>query len=179
MTDIEELQHLLEVMRKFDLPISPILEYAIKDKIESLSDGEDPLVTQNVVKEDTPINIFKPKFMAIESKERKKKKATTIRVIRADGSIIACEKAAHTISKVIKEIGGSRVYELKIPIDGMWLVTIGGNPKYPNGQYDIGDGYFVNTHSGTAEKKRQLEKIFSSLHMNWKVEIIESNETEL
>lgn len=178
MNDIEELKHLLEVMKRFDLPISPILEYAIKDKIESLSNGEVSFVTPDVVKEDAPINIFKPKRTAIEPKERKIKKATAIRVIRADGSIIACDKAAHTMSKVIKEIGGKRVYELKIPMDGMQLVTIGGNPKYPTAQYDIGDGYFVNTHSGTADKKRQLEKIFSMLNLNWRVEIIESNETE-
>lgn len=178
MNDIEELQHLLEVMKRFDLPISPILEYAIKDKIDSLSDGAVSFVTPEVVKEEAPINEFEPKRMEIESKERKKKKATTIRVVRADGSIIACEKAAYTMSKAIKEIGGKRVYELKLPMDGMQLVTIGGNPKYPNAQYDVGDGYFVNTHSGTADKKRQLEKIFSLLHLNWKVEIIESNETE-
>ena len=34
MTDAEELKHVLEVLKKFDLPISPILEYAIKEKIE-------------------------------------------------------------------------------------------------------------------------------------------------
>ena len=178
MNDIEELQHLLEVMKRFDLPISPILEYAIKDKIESLSEGEISYVTPDLMNENATICMFKPKRMAIEPKERKKKKPTTIRVVRADGSIIECEKAAHTMSKVIKEIGGKRVFELKIPLDGMHLVTIGGNPKYPNGQYDVGDGYFVNTHSGTADKKRQLERIFSLLHLNWKVKIIESNETE-
>ncbi len=178
MTDIEELQHLLEVMKKFDLPVSPILEYAIKEKIDSLSDGEASFVTPDAVKDDAPIRMPKPKRLATEPKERKMKKATTIRVVRADGSIIVCEKAAHTMSKTIKEIGGKRIYELKLPKDGMHLVTIGGNPKYPNAQYDIGDGYFVNTHSNTADKKRQLEKIFSLLHLNWKVEIIESNETE-
>ncbi len=178
MTDIEELQHLLAVMNKFDLPISPILEYAIKDKIESLSDGVVSHKTPDAVKEDAPISMSKTKRMAIEPKERKKKKATTIRVVRADGSVIVCEKAAHTMSKVIKEIGGKRVYELKLPMDGMRLVTIGGNPQYPNAQYAVGDGYFVNTHSGTADKKRQLEKIFSLLHLNWEVEIIESNENE-
>ena len=37
MTDVEELKHVLEVLNKFDLPVSPILEYAIKEKLEQFS----------------------------------------------------------------------------------------------------------------------------------------------
>ena len=60
-------------------------------------------------------------------------------------------------------------------MDGMHLVTIGGNPQYPSAQYDVGDGFFVNTHSCTAAKKRQLERIFSALNLDWKVEIVKRN----
>lgn len=45
MTKIEELHHIIELLKKHDLPISPILEYAIKERedqyimAESLEDG--------------------------------------------------------------------------------------------------------------------------------------------
>jgi len=45
MTKIEELQHIIELIKKHDLPLSPILEYAIKErqdqykKAESLENG--------------------------------------------------------------------------------------------------------------------------------------------
>ena len=32
MTDKEELEHVLDVLKKYNLPISPILEYAIEEK---------------------------------------------------------------------------------------------------------------------------------------------------
>lgn len=75
--------------------------------------------------------------------------------------------------KVIKEIGAERVYDMRIPMDGMYLVTKGGNPQYPSAQHDVGNGLFLNVHSNTKTKKRQLEKIFRTLNLNWRVEINE------
>lgn len=109
--------------------------------------------------------------VSVEAPVRIKKKATKICVIRADGTTIVSEKAASTFCLVIKEIGVEKVYALKIPMDGMYLVTIGGNPQYPSAQHDVGGGYFVNMHSNTKTKKRQLERIFSALNLNWKVEV--------
>ena len=34
MTTKEELELVLQIMKKYDLPMSPILEYAIKEKID-------------------------------------------------------------------------------------------------------------------------------------------------
>lgn len=45
MTKIEELHHIIELIKKHDLPLSPILEYAIKErqdqyiKADSLENG--------------------------------------------------------------------------------------------------------------------------------------------
>ena len=72
----------------------------------------------------------------------------------------------------LKEIGAERVAELNIPLDGMNLVTLGGNPMYKASQVEVGGGYFVNTHSNTITKKRQLERIFRTLKMEWRVEIV-------
>lgn len=171
MSDIEELQHTIAVLRKYDLPLSPILEYAIKEKIEELScSGESSTTTNdNVTQEDV---VLEPSAHSL-SANRKRKKSTTLRVIRANGSVLEKKKAADTLSQVVREIGVGKVYELKLPLDGMYLVTKGGNPQYPDAQHEVGCGYFVNSHSNTATKKRQLEKIFNALKLNWKVEITE------
>ena len=168
MTDAEELKNVLEVLKKFDLPISPILEYAIKEKIEELSpNGERNVsvpVAEAYVEEDI---LGASSIKAVNAK----KKPTTLRVIRANGTAIECVKAADTLCQSIQEIGVEKVYLLNIPMDGMHLVTIGGNPQYPSAQHDVGGGFFVNVHSNTATKKRQLERICQALDIDWKIEI--------
>lgn len=49
MTDIEELKHVLEILNRFDLPVSPILEYAIKEKIEQLSSCPAPIAKEDEI----------------------------------------------------------------------------------------------------------------------------------
>lgn len=172
MTEIEELKNVLEVLNKYNLPISPILEYAIKEKIEQLSSVDETSIVIPVVEVMEDDEILE---VPIKPVAGSKKKSTVLHIVRADGSIIECEKAAASFCQAIKEIGVDRVYALKIPLDGMYLVTIGGNPQYPTAQHDVGDGYFVNVHSNTITKKRQLERIFKTFNLGWKVEIVESN----
>lgn len=168
MTEIEELKHTLEVLKKYDLPLSPILEYAIKEKIELLSHADEKSATEPVVK------VVKRRHkVKVIKKAVGNNKPTTLRIIRADGSILECEKATHTLCQAIKEIGIERVYSLDISLDGMNFVSIGGNPQYPTQQYDIGNGYYLNAHSCTSRKKRQLEKIIEAFNLKWKVEIVE------
>lgn len=172
MTEVEELKHVLEVLNKFDLPISPILEYAIKEKIEQLSSDDESTVVMPVVEVQENDGMLE---VSVKPMAATKKKASVLRIVRADDSIIECEKAATTFCQAIKEVGVEKVYSLKIPMDGMFLVTIGGNPQYPTAQHDVGNGYFVNVHSSTLTKKRQLERIFKAFNLSWKVEIVESN----
>lgn len=172
MTDVEELKHVLEVLNKFDLPVSPILEYAIKEKIEQLSSDDDSHVVMPVVEVQENDGMLEVSFKATTGT---KKKPSALRIIRTDGTIIECEKAAAAFCQAIKEVGVEKVYSLKIPMDSMHLVTIGGNPQYPTAQHNVGNGYFVNVHSNTLTKKRQLERIFKAFNLSWKVEIVESN----
>lgn len=172
MADIEELKHVLEVLNKFDLPVSPILEYAIKEKIEQLSSDDESHVVMPVVEVQENSGMLE---VSVKATTGTKKKPSVLRIIRADGTIIECEKAATAFCQAIKEVGVENVYSLKIPMDSMHLVTIGGNPQYPTAQHDVGNGYFVNVHSNTITKKRQLERIFKAFNLSWKVEIVESN----
>ena len=172
MTDVEELKHVLEVLNKFDLPVSPILEYAIKEKIEQLSSDDESTVVMPVVEVQENDGMLE---VSVKTTAGTKKKPSVLRIIRTDGTRIECEKAAAAFCQAIKAVGVEKVYSLKIPMDNMHLVTIGGNPQYPTAQHNVGNGYFVNVHSNTFTKKRQLERIFKAFNLSWKVEIVESN----
>ena len=172
MSKLDDLHTLVRLLKEFEFPISPILEYAIQEKIKQLSSkDESPVIipiTEVLKKEEVLKVPVKPTVVP-------KKKSSVLRIVRADGTKIECEKAANTLCQAIKEIGVEKVYSLKMPMDGMYLVTIGGNPQYPSAQHDVGNGYFVNVHSNTVTKKRQLERIFKAFDIDWKVEIVESN----
>ena len=172
MSKLDDLHTLQRLLKEFEFPVSPILEYAIKEKIDQLSSDDDSQINMPIMDVQENHGMME---VSVEAPVRINKKATKICVIRADGTTIVSEKAASTFCLVIKEIGVEKVYALKIPMDGMYLVTIGGNPQYPSAQHDVGGGYFVNVHSNTKTKKRQLERIFSALNLNWKVEVNGSN----
>ncbi len=165
MNDIEELTHILDVLRKHNLPISSTLEKAIKEKIECLSSSNRGLFCREENREEKCGN----------STKQARKKSFSIRVIRPNGTQILGENSSCILSKVIKEIGVELVYNLRIPLDGMFLVTKGVNPQYPMSNHELGNGYYVNVHSNTITKKRQLERIFKSLNIDWKVDIVESD----
>ena len=172
MSKLDDLHTLQRLLKEFEFPVSPILEYAIKEKIDQLSSDDDSQINMPIMDVQENHGMME---VSVEAPVRIKKKPTKICVILADGTTIVSEKAASTFCLVIKEIGVEKVYALKRPMDGMYLVTIGGNPQYPSAQHDVGGGYFVNVHSNTKTKKRQLERIFSALNLNWKVEVNGSN----
>lgn len=196
MTKNEELTLLLEIMRKYDLPISPILEFVIRNKMDD-SSGDNVIIPEvssmesdtNLVQssEISPIERpFQYSNVMLEEKTetdyrtrvsdtpRKNRKKTILRVTRPGGSTIEDSKATITLAKTIQEIGVEKVRALNISLDGMNLILIGENTLYPSQQYYLGEGYYLNTHSSTDRKKYHLEKIFNALGLEWKVEIISS-----
>lgn len=52
MTKIEELHYIIELLNKHDLPMSPILEYAIKEREEQYTTEANGL---SMVREDDPL----------------------------------------------------------------------------------------------------------------------------
>ena len=196
MTRNEELTLLLEIMRKYDLPVSPILEFAIRSKIDD-SSGDDLIIPEvGSMKYDTDLvqsseiasmaRPFQHSNVMLEGKTetdyrtrvsdttRKNRKKTILRVTRPDGSMIEDSKATVTLAITIQEIGVERVRNLNLSLDGMNLILIGENTLYPSQQYYLGDGYYLNTHSSTDRKKYHLEKMFKALGLDWKVEIVSS-----
>ena len=185
MTKIDDLNTLKRLLREFNFPISPVLEYAINEKEKELLDAN----SMEDVDKNSSIRCnynndylsnnreFYPNSLHSSCKTdimqfRTNTKKAALRVYRDDNSVICCDKVLMTFAQVIKEIGPQRVHNLNISSDKMNLVNKEGNPLYPSAQVYVGDGYYVNTHSGTVWKKQTLEKIFYSLGIPWRVEII-------
>lgn len=163
MTKNEELNLLLEIMRKYDLPVSPILEFAIRSKMED-SSGDDVMAPKvcftdsdadlvqsseilpiemtfqhsNVILEEKTETYYRTR---VSDTTRKNRRKTILRVTRPDGSIIEDSKATVTLAMTIQEIGVERVRSLNLSLDGMNLILIGENTLYPSQQYYLGDGY--------------------------------------
>lgn len=174
MKTLDNLHLLVRLLEEFELPVSPILEYAIKEKEEQLmSNFTTPVFSEHGISLQNT-ELIEEMTVIVDSsiKKRKSSKIGLLRVYRTDGSFIQDNTVANTFAQTIKEIGAKKVHDLNIIHDGMNLVAVGGNPFYPGAQKDVGSGFFVNTHSGTLKKKRILEYIFDSLHLSWNVEIV-------
>ena len=143
----------------------------ILNKIPKIGVSETNTPPDKISVEDSSCNVNLNR-LDVTSDKSLRKKNTVLRVIRPDGSIIEESKAAVTMGEAIKELGVFSVKNLGITHDNMNLIQVGGNLKYPGQQYYLGFNLYLNTHSCTERKKRQLEKIFNMLSVNWKVEIV-------
>ena len=97
---------------------------------------------------------------------------TGLCVYLPDGSFIQKKKACDTFVKAIQEAGALKVRELGYKFCHVPLVSNTIDAKYGRAQHPVGNGLYVLTHSSTAAKKQQLDRISKALHLGWKVEII-------
>ena len=103
------------------------------------------------------------------------KKTGLLKVTRRDGSVIQMNTSASTFVLAILEAGIRRVYDLRIPAFGGFLVDDTINPKseYAATQYyEPISGLYILKHSNTLGKKRNLERISDKLGLGWTVEIV-------
>jgi nitric oxide synthase oxygenase domain/subunit len=99
--------------------------------------------------------------------------ATRLRVTMPDGRIVAEPKACDTLAKTIRLIGAERVRALGMTWCKVPFISNTKDPKYGHTQRPVGNGWYVITHSGTAMKKKFLDKIANELGLNIKVDIID------
>ena len=97
---------------------------------------------------------------------------TVLRVTMPDGSVIELKSAKATFVDVIKLIGVKRVRQLGLKFCRVPIISNTRDDKYGKAQIDVGDGWLILTHSSTADKKKQLDKIAKELGLNIVVEII-------
>ena len=89
-----------------------------------------------------------------------------------NGDFIQEKKANMTMVEAVEQAGVERVDALKIPHNGDLLVSREAHPKYSSSQQKLSHGYLLNTHSGTKDKVKQLERISRELKLGWRVEQI-------
>ena len=97
---------------------------------------------------------------------------TGLCVYLPDGSFIQEPKACDTFCKAIQVAGVLKVRELGYTWCHVPLVSNTLDKKYGRAQHPVGNGLYVLTHSSTAAKKKQLDRISKALHLKWKVDII-------
>ena len=91
MSKLDDLHTLQRLLKEFEFPVSPILEYAIKEKMEKLSSADENPVSMPVVEIEENEGMLE---VSVQPSSPKKKKPSILRVIRADGTIIERAKAA-------------------------------------------------------------------------------------
>lgn len=162
---LEKLHLLVELLREFNLPISPILEYEIKQREETLSASLPSLDNAPTGHAEEPVPNTGPTGKS------------NLSVCRGNGIYINGNNAAQVLCNTINAIGADKVHRLNIRLDGTNLVSMGGNDMpHPCKPHDLGNGYFVNTHSNTLAKKRQIERILQLLNLDWTVVITVSQD---
>ena len=100
---------------------------------------------------------------------------TILRVTTPDGRVFQDPKAKRTFVHVIERIGIMRVREVGLSFCHVPIVSNTLDAKYGKAQVPVGKGFYVMTHSSTLDKKKQLDKIAEALHLNLKVEIINTD----
>lgn len=113
-------------------------------------------------------------------KSLEKRPASGLRIIKEDGSKIEFSQATETFIEVIKQL--SKEYSIKkiadavknenIQRDKDYIIRKGVHTGKNVSSYPVKQGYFVNVHSSTEAKKKQLEKIFVALGCTWNVELV-------
>ena len=93
-----------------------------------------------------------------------------LRVCFADGTELHDTQSVRTFMRAIEKIGPEQVSQLRIPMSGEFLVL-----PQPGRRTEfwktLSGGFYVNTNSSNATKKKQLEDIRDRLSENFTVEL--------
>lgn len=176
----ESIAPVLGVLRR---PLTLVVDYDPKDGIIVKTTRGEIVVKENTAKKyqiPATSKVVKVAETYDIAKEKEPIKITAIKRAPATGlciwvlndEFIQEKKASQTMAKAIESVGASKIAALNIPHDGDLLVTKKKHPLYSGSQQPLSDGYYVNTHSNTETKKRQLDRISTALHLGWTIEII-------
>lgn len=164
MGRVDDLHTLVRLLKEFDLPVSPILEYAIKEKMDSFG---------------SELEIHESIKAAAPFPELSHNSEQGLRVEFPDGTVICEMYASETLKRAINKIGPHMVEilcfseEVLRPCD-VDLVskekTI--DKRYVSSLHPIYQGYYLFTKTSTNAKKRQLEVISRALSLNLKVDVV-------
>lgn len=101
-----------------------------------------------------------------------KSKSQKLIVIFTDGTEITNKYNAIVLAETIRKIGIERVIALNLIVDNVPFVSQDKESMYAPTLVE--NGYYVNTHSSTRAKKKQLDDISKRLNLNLTIYISES-----
>lgn len=165
----------------FNEELLPGIKNAVEEQVKdcqlsfklSLSYSKEEGLTLEQVKE--PIN-----ENGAKTEKTSRSKSAIIKVTFPDGEVLCHRVVKDTLIEVIRYAGLERVYSLRYPTRGTFLLSkeklTDDRARY---QVEIADGYFLITNSSTDAKLKQIEYISHQLNLNLKSELvdIETGET--
>ena len=103
--------------------------------------------------------------------------ATALTVTFPDGTVIAEKTAVETLIAVVKKIGVAEVRrvveEKKLTFCKVPVISNRRDDKYGKTQRDLGDGWYLITHSNNKMKKNFIDKVSKALDLGLKVTLKE------
>lgn len=185
MNKLDDLHTLVRLLNEFELPVSPILEYAIQERLEQCTTTENEIT---VVRESEPLlDVYKDledyakefanRSLACESGQEQRRPISILRIWINDHDCIQEKNAVQSMIRAVNLAGPARVAALRIPTTGEYLVQKNCNKveRYANSQKELSDGWLLQTCSNSAQKKKQLERISDALGLGWRVELVEKH----
>lgn len=122
------------------------------------------------------VNVSKPLIRSVGTKGKK----TNIILYKKDGSTIQHDSAKDTLVEAFEEVLKSIDKKQMCEYAQKCLSVLDGEPVFKKGEHSskysnsvsMGNGYYLNTHSSTETKKKQLEDLSDALNLGWRVEFV-------
>lgn len=174
MSRLDDLHTLVRLLQEFELPVSPILEYSIKEKEEELMQISTEEYTPISFEQETPIVV-----PAAASEHKTKGKSEVLRVEFPNGKVVQCNRATDTYVEVIEYAGPRAVNALGITHAGVNIVSDKYDAQYAGAQRKISDGWLVFTNTSTRQKHQDLVVISERLNLDITINLISTSTGEI
>lgn len=178
----DELNQALLVLRKYNLPISPILVCAIEELIDSLPKDQIKSKSSPEVSHSNKYSNISNKVISYNPRTDTPPRVpkSLIQVTFPDGRVICENKTKDTVEKVIIAVGIEKVAHLcdivpeNSPLlrNRVKLVTKSLHPKYGNRQHLIRDDWRVFDGTNNPDKVKQIQAISDGLGLNLKIDYV-------
>ena len=175
MSRLDDLHTLVRLLQEFELPVSPILEYSIKEK-------EEELMQTSTEEEHIPISFVQEKPIATSSAREEQKTKGKSEILRAEfpnGKVVQCNKATDTYVEVIEYAGPSAVSALGITHAGVNIVADTYDTQYASAQRKISGGWLVFTNTSTRQKQQDLLQICKMLNLDIAISLVSTSTGEI
>lgn len=142
-----------------------------KEKVEMCLDSYMPVSKSFTLRESGPIT---PSYSDEDEGRGTISKKLGIKYIEVEGTRISTGNPTWMYVALVNKLGPERVFDLKIPFLGGYLVDININQSYLKACKLLKGGYWLNSHSSTKSKIAQIKYIASKLKANVRIQLDEN-----